>query len=243
MEYGFRIAYAKASRPTAQTLADTFYEAGHQVQLYRDNDTPVDINWGRAKANAKLNPDISNVTNKRRMRQLFRAHDVPMPLLVDPGRLSVFEVPVIGRPDKHSQGRGFWRCTSWRDVQRALRGTRTKRAATHFMEEIQGAEHEYRVHIFKGKSLRISEKRFTGELLPNQPNHRIYTTIKPRGPVDHVREAAKSALCAVGLDFGAVDILATDTRCWVLEVNAAPGLGGSMPEVYVKAFTKWKSAQ
>jgi glutathione synthase/RimK-type ligase-like ATP-grasp enzyme len=103
------------------------------------------------------------------------------------------------------------------------------------MEYIQNAPHEYRVHVFNGKSIRISEKAFFGR----EGNHRLYTTIKPTGQIDHVRSAAKLAVEALGLDFGAVDILANDENCWVLEVNSAPSLGGSMPQLYAQAFEEY----
>lgn len=230
-----RIAYSGKSRPSALKIAS---ELNNQVELIRDSTTPVDVNWGRANANSQLNPDISNVVNKRRMRELFRQHNVPTPSLIDEDLAFVFDTdPIVGRPDRHTQGRGFWLCRNARDVQRALRGTRKKKAATHFMEYIdkERAPREYRVHIFKGKSIRISEKVFDGT--------GKYTTGKPKHEVGHVRQAAKDAVAAVGLDFGAVDVLANDTDCWVLEVNSAPGVGGSMPRVYAEAFTKWKESQ
>lgn len=192
------------------------------------------INWGRARANTLLNPDISNVTNKRRMRELFQEHEVPMPRLIDSNyvlhELVIANSAVVGRPDRHMKGRGFWKCNNLEAVHKALRGTRKKKPATHFMEYID-APREYRVHIFLGKSIRISEKSFndTGD----------YVTVKPEHNIKHVRKAAKKAVKAVGLDFGAVDILADDEHCWVLEANAAPGLGGSMPELYAKVFKQY----
>lgn len=226
------ICYARCSAPSARLIADE----DEDISTVRSSEG--DVNWGRTRANTSLNPDISNTTNKRIMRQLFEQHDVPMPrlaLMID-GYPRGMNYPFVGRPDKHSKGRGFWLCRNQSDMLRAVRGTRKKRAATHFMEYIM-APHEYRVHIFNGKSIRISEKAFgtTGETA-----HGCYTTIKPTGEIKHVRKAAKQAVAAVGLDFGAVDILANDDECWVLEVNAAPGLGGTMPRLYAEAFKNWK---
>jgi glutathione synthase/RimK-type ligase-like ATP-grasp enzyme len=132
------------------------------------------------------------------------------------------------------KGRGFWKINNFNDFGRALRGTRRKKAATHFMEYID-APYEYRVHIFKGKSIRVSLKAYAD---PEAKGH--YTTAKPSSRVWHVRKAAKQAVAALGLDFGAVDILATDDECWVLEVNAAPGLGGSTPRLYARTFLRWQ---
>jgi len=236
------IAYSKFSAPSAQRIA----EQG-EVDLVRSSTAEVDVNWGRASAAASLNADTSNATNKRVMRELFAQHGVPMPTLFTPQEvvqqvmthLAAGETlpPLIGRPDRHSKGRGLWLVTSAQDFDRALRGTRKKRAATHFMEYIskERAPHEYRVHIFQGRSIRISRKDY-GE-------DKVWKAVKP-GDVDlrAVRSAAKAAVAALGLDFGAVDVLcsAEHDQAWVLEVNSAPGLGGTMPRVYFETFTRWK---
>lgn len=221
------IVYSGKSRPSALLIA----QESEDINISRTNDG--DINWGRARANTALNPDISNATNKRKMRELFEQHDVPAPSLMDAGHAIEAVLAgkvVVGRPDQHTKGRGYWLCRSTVDIKKALKGTRRKKAATHFIEYVD-APHELRVHIFLGKSIRISEKAHT--------EFHKYTTIKPTIDVAHVRSAAKQAVTALGLDFGAVDILATEDNAWVLEVNTAPGLGGSMPRVWANKFLEW----
>jgi glutathione synthase/RimK-type ligase-like ATP-grasp enzyme len=233
-----RLCYSRASAPSAFRIADE----DDDIEIVRSSEG--DVNWGRERANTILNSNIENCTNKRTMRELFMEHGVPMPRPVTdipfmgmPYSIATGELfkYLIGRPDKHSKGRGYWLCRTPEDVSKALRGTRKKRAATHFMEYIDNAEHEYRVHIFKGKSIRISEKEFYGR----DGNHKLYTTIKPTGEIKHVRKAAKKAVKALGLDFGAVDVLEKDGQAYVLEVNAAPSLGGTLPELYAKTFKEW----
>jgi glutathione synthase/RimK-type ligase-like ATP-grasp enzyme len=232
------LTYSAASQPSALKLA------GNGITLNRGSEGT--INWGRNRANTLLNPDISNSTNKRRMRELFESHGVPMPRLIDAPLYAVDQGTVIvGRPDRHTRGRGLWRCETRSDVLRAVKGTSLKKPATHFMEWIE-APHEYRVHIFNGNSIRISEKDTNRPRVRDVVVHRDnvtlrveYSTIKPTGRVWHVRKAAKQAVNALGLDFGCVDILATDRECWVLEVNAAPGLGGSLPRLYADTFNTW----
>lgn len=235
------IAYSGRSKPTAEK----FMELDDEVTITRHSGPQVDVNWGRNVANATLNPDISNVTNKRVMRELFKAHDVPMPQLVDWDDLAKdlhdgVERNVIGRPDRHSKGRGLWRITDLKSFLLATKGTAKKKAATHFMEFVE-SDREYRVHVFKGKSIRISRKEF------EEDGSNKYTTAKPGDiKLRRVRDAAKAAVEAVGLDFGAVDILAkgpNNESVWVLEVNAAPGLGGSMPQLYLDTFRKFKNGE
>jgi hypothetical protein len=242
------LCYSRRSAPTAHAIADALIEIGEAVEVR--NTSNGDINWGRANANTLLNTDTSNVTNKRVMRELFAEHEVPMPKLypellhIEPSFPDSLELDgvVIGRSDYHMKGYGFWKCETVGDVRKALRGItyrngKRKQPATHFMEYIppELAEREYRVHVFKGKSIRISQKLFSEE---------GYTTIKPdREVIKHVRKAAKKAMEAVGLDFGAVDVLANDTDCWVLEVNSAPGLGGSMPRLYAQVFKEFMEGE
>lgn len=237
------ITYSGRSAPSAMEITIALECAGEDVDLVRGNEG--DINWGRRTTSAQLNKNIENVVNKRVMRQLFAEHDVPMPKLYSEEYLCQLFVnggsgDFVGRPDQHSKGRGFWRIKSITSLNRALLGTRRKKAATHFMEFID-APREYRVHVFLGKSIRISEKKFC-DICPTG-SCTDYTTVKPAHNVKHVRKAAKKAVKAVGLDFGAVDILADDNNCWVLEVNAAPGLGGSMPVLYAKVFQEWYENQ
>lgn len=233
-----KICYSKASAPSAHAIADELIDMGVDVELVRGSNG--DINWGRADTNATLNASIENVTNKRRMRELFAEHEVPMPRLI---RTTDSIFPIVGRPDHHTRGRGFWLCHNLLDVVRAKNGItyrngKLKAAATHFMEYIPKtvAPDEYRVHVFLGKSIRISKKLFdeTGE----------YTTLKPdREKVKHIRKAAKKAVAAVGLDFGTVDILANDDECWVLEVNSAAGLGGSTPKLWATTFKQYMEGE
>lgn len=220
------ICYSGRSAPSAQRIAD------QSDDIFTVRGSEGDVNWGRNRANTELNPDISNVTNKRRMRELFRDNDVPMPKMYNADLEAICATGgvLVGRPDYHMRGRGFWLCRTPQDIRRALAGTSRKAAATHFMEFIE-ASHELRVHIFRGKSIRISEKQGYGN---------TYTTIKPTIEVKQARKAAKKAMRAVGLDFGAVDILVKDDgSVYVLEVNAAPGVGGTMPALYAQAFEDW----
>ena len=62
---------------------------------------------------------------------------------------------------------------------------------------------------------------------------------------DGLRDAAVSACAALGLDFGAVDIIwnERENKCYVLEVNTAPGLQGTTLENYANAIAAWIKAQ
>lgn len=237
------LCYSGRSKPSALKIAEA---SGGEITAVRwSSGRCFDVNWGCATANTELNPDIGNSVNKRKMRELFSRHDVPMPKLYSGDAEELSDRPginplynwVVGRPDQHTKGRGFWLCKTWEDIHRATRGTRKKKAATHFMGYID-APHEVRIHVFKGKSIRISEKSF----FVNEDGKRNYTTIKPTCEVKQARKAAKQAVKALGLDFGAVDVLVKeDGTPYVLEVNSSPGIGGTLPALYAETFLAWEN--
>lgn len=214
------ITYARQSKPGAFALANT---GGYNL----NRGPSGDVNWGRRRADTLLNPDIGNSVNKWHMRRLFELHNVPMPKLVDP-LMQHIEYPILGRKSYHTRKKGFYVCHNYNDVERAI-----QKGATHFMEYLVADNiREFRCHIFQGRSIRLSEKLFDEQLGD-------YVTIKPTYPKKPIREAAKQAVGALGLDFGAVDILSDGENVWVLEVNAAPGLGGSTPRVYMEAINQY----
>jgi len=111
---------------------------------------------------------------------------------------------------------------------------------------------EYRVHVFDGevilyqkKSRRVDEE--TGEVITaegeaadvrNLASNWIYRTGN-LNKLDRVEDLAVEAIQALGLDFGAVDIIMdNDGDVFVLEVNTAPGLGNTDTlEAYVEAIS------
>jgi glutathione synthase/RimK-type ligase-like ATP-grasp enzyme len=102
---------------------------------------------------------------------------------------------------------------------------------------------EFRVHVFNNKVIDIQEKRKEREadgvnyLIRNRANGWVFcrdNLVEPQG----LRDQALAAVSALGLDFGAVDIIwnEKENKCYVLEVNTAPGLEGSTLENYANAI-------
>lgn len=224
------LCYAGVSEDSARRIAAT-YPGEFQVNRGMEGD----INWGRYATRAKLNRSIVNATDKHRMRLLFRDNEVPSPTLVSTAEaleLAALGTPVLGRSNHHTGGKGYWLCTTETDVRRAIQGTEHKAPATHFVRYITG-NREYRVHIFQGKSIRLYEKRFlpNGDWVEQNPQHDVST----------IRQAAKDAVAALELDFGAVDVLTAQGKVYVLEVNTAPELDGGLPKLYADTFLEWHS--
>lgn len=113
-----------------------------------------------------------------------------------------------------------------------------------YVEYIKKKE-EFRVHVFQGEVIDVQRKARKREVLDENVNWQVRNLeggfIYAREGVELADEARIQALAAVealGLDFGAVDIIWNERRdeYYVLEVNTAPGLTGTTLEKYVGAF-------
>lgn len=100
---------------------------------------------------------------------------------------------------------------------------------------------EFRVHVAFNNVFDVQEKRRRSEAAADADNrirnHHtgwVYCREEILEPTD-LRQIAQSALAALGLDFGAVDIIwnQKQDRCYVLEVNTACGLEGTTLVNYV----------
>ena len=210
-----------------------------------------------------LNPRemVRSASNKRQARITFREAEVPAPQLFLRGRdVKENDLPVIGRTSYHNKGKGFWFCKTPQQVRQA-----GEAGATHFLKYIPKTR-EYRVHTFCktrafGKSsrkdgdyisIKMAEKVWQGEKAPDprtvQKNYEFgWVFLGPQNrreeELDVVRFAAKQAVAALGLDFGAVDVMyriGTKTP-YVLEVNSTPSLADDTAdtcEVYAKRILR-----
>lgn len=106
-------------------------------------------------------------------------------------------------------------------------------------------KNEYRIHVFGGVIIDQQEKRRRRDL----PDDNRQTLIRNLAngyvfchddvaPHDDVRAQSIAAVTALGLDFGAVDVIWNERRgeAYVLEVNTAPGLEGQTVDAYKRAI-------
>lgn len=100
---------------------------------------------------------------------------------------------------------------------------------------------EFRVHVAFNDVIDVQEKRRRSDVgkdadsrIRNHHTGWVYCREEIVEPTD-LRQVAQSALAALGLDFGAVDIIwnQKQDRCYVLEVNTACGLEGTTLINYV----------
>lgn len=103
--------------------------------------------------------------------------------------------------------------------------------------------HEYRVHFFNNQIIDITQKKkrkgaeFLDTKIRNHKNGWVYCRDDIMEPTD-LREQALRTAKAVGLKFGAVDLIwnEKENKSYVLEVNTAPGLVGTTLDKYTEAF-------
>ncbi len=99
---------------------------------------------------------------------------------------------------------------------------------------------EVRVHVGGGEVLAVAEKlKRLGQAGDNwvRSHSRGWIFAEARPELGEAPEVARSAVKALGLDFGAVDIgLDNDNHAVVIEVNTAPGLEGRTLDSYLRYF-------
>lgn len=107
---------------------------------------------------------------------------------------------------------------------------------------------EYRIHVFQGDAFFVQRKARKMDVPDDQVNWQVrnlaggFIFANKDVEVDDVaRVEACNAVAALGLDFGAVDIIrGVDKRWYVLEVNTACGLEGTTLEKYVAKFEQFR---
>ncbi len=102
---------------------------------------------------------------------------------------------------------------------------------------------EYRVHVFKGKIIDVAQKKKrkgaenVDTKIRNHQNGWVYCRENLTEPHD-LRTQALLAADATGLVHGAIDVIYNkhENKCYVLEINTAPGITGTTVQKYVDAF-------
>ena len=105
---------------------------------------------------------------------------------------------------------------------------------------------EYRVHVFRGQVIDIQQKKkqngwrdniHYSSTVRSHSNGWVFSREGVNAPNDVIQQSL-AAVAALGLDFGAVDVIwnQVHNRAYVLEVNTAPGLEGHTVEVYANAI-------
>ena len=109
-------------------------------------------------------------------------------------------------------------------------------------------KHEYRIHVFRDKAFFVQRKARKNDVPDLRVDWKVRNLkggfIYANQDVDVAEEAKQQAIIsikALGLDFGAVDIIYNElhNKYYVLEVNTACGLAGTTLDKYVEVFKEF----
>lgn len=214
---------------------------GDIIINYGDSQMPASV-IGRATV---LNPGhrISNASNKLTSFGAFRdagvktvewtADQATARQWVESGELVYARTRLQG----HS-GEGIVACHRDPSSLGNIGGVTTSEtavAAQLYTKGITSDRREFRIHVMKGKITYVQQKKrrdgyadmpeYSG-VVRNYHTGWIYATQMAQLNDEAKREALK-AISALGLDYGAVDVITRREEAWVLEVNTAPGMTGT----------------
>lgn len=178
---------------------------------------------------------IANAADKLQSLKMLEYEDIPVPPFSE--ELDLIEAPFLGRNRHHSRGTDIVLYMQHADTE--LFGEKD------FYTQYVPTLHEYRVHVVRDKVIRVSQKLYDHTHDPigarhswirNHENGWVFRS--PTHPLSHYwQNTAIEAVHALGLDFGAVDLIVDEEgRALVLEVNTAPACSPRTARAYCEAF-------
>lgn len=229
---------SRSAKRLAKALSGRVWKPGESVP-----DDAVVINWGDSKCPLTpcLNPPeaVSQITHKRKAFQLFAAKGVPVPrFALSPKDVNWEGTTVVRHILQGHSGKGIELVSNREELPEAP-------LYVHYIKKSD----EYRIHVARlaGRSEIISMQRKARRL--DIPSEQVCWQIRNHSngfvfvreschPSEEVLSAAKQALEASELDFGAVDVIYNEheRKAYVLEINCAPGLEGQTIQDYANFF-------
>lgn len=238
---------AKGCQPTANILAQLLAKENIALGNYEN---PGVVCWGAGMQNIPkvLNANCSAFNKLTQLKKLSAAGISTVPILEQiplwmHGHNPIF--PILARKLNHVAGRDIILCKSPASCRKAL-----AKGRAYFTRFVPSST-EFRVWVYRKRHLGTYEKILKYPWKKkgvNRNYHNGYafqlvaSEAVPRPAVD----IAISCIAALGLDFGAVDILlGNDKKFYVLEVNTAPGVEGEgrqAIQLLAHRIAKWEAA-
>lgn len=217
---------------------------------YKQRSAHLVINWGNTKKPQWLNGSMLNnylsvykAVNKIETFKALRDYNIPTVEWTEDINIANEwfnngEVVVERHIVNGSQGKGI------RIIENT--GDEEILPAQLYTKHIRKAR-EYRVHIFNGKVIdiqqkkrrRIEDEEVQDGLIKNLANGWVFCRDGITLPPQNIYSVAIDSIKALGLDFGAVDILSKGDNVYVLEINTACGLQGTTLLNYVNAIKEY----
>lgn len=248
--------YSKGGRALARSMGAVFLRMSRRLPI--NTSDPIDlINWGCGPSTFRQfakhyavgkvinNPEaVSMASNKARAFLLMKAAGVSVPEFTEDFDEAIEwsqNCLVLGRSFRGTCGKDI--CFSDDDLEEF--------ANSNFWVKYKKKKDEFRIHVAFGKVIDSQRKALRTTDHEGNPidTSRVDFRIRnlrngfvfKRNDISvpqKVQDEALKAVAALGLDFGAVDVVwnETEQRPYVLEINTAPGLEGSTIESYTAAF-------
>lgn len=248
MEAGLQTVSYNLIRVNAKNARRKFDNQGNRLRI-----GGVTVNWGNSTSTLRaifrafpniewpevtLNANTDIARSKVLSYRAFREKGISCPdVFASAEEARDSGVPFLGRQDMLAEGRGI-----------VIYPAGSTPAIHDFYAKIINRRHEYRAHVWRGEVIAWQYKSMPADIgvVGNHANGSRFILkndeemIERIGPksVETSRTFAIDAVSALGLDFGAVDLI-MDTRKWVhvLEVNTAPGIEvQALRDIYVNLF-------
>jgi glutathione synthase/RimK-type ligase-like ATP-grasp enzyme len=251
MSKNIRLVVNKKGGKGSQALAKALHIKRIKCQEYwqdaRDN-YPV-IGWGHSRSSIiyGLNQGhaVNNAADKRLTFKLLESHGVPtvkwtLDKAVAEGWFKKGLTVVARTKVRAACGRGLVLCKLGHPE------ANTAVIAAPLYTRYMNKDRELRIHVFNGTVIATAEKKrkrgfirgLYQRLVQSHENGWVFCTKEVQVP-DKAKDVALQAVKALGLDFGAVDVIMRKGKVYVLECNSAPGLEGQTLTAYVKAFKEY----
>ena len=244
----------KFSSASARALSETtgYKRIKNEGSKYRPRASKKVINWGCGDLPARLfvagedgcciNPSaaVRTAANKILSFRCLEEHDVPCPFFTTEARVARQacedgETIVVRHKVTGNSGEG---------IEIVEPGGLVPEAPlyTSYVKK----KDEYRVHVMAGTILSVQRKARRENVPDEDVNWKvrnlaggfIFARNEDREIPDEVMAISVRAVEAMGLDFGAVDVLYNGKKgAFVLEINTAPGLEGTTLEEYGNGFS------
>ena len=233
--------------PSLSVLASHLSKAGHRV-TYDANDPKgwdVTVRWGISFHGNQpaINAAVNKFDKLGAMFQFVKAKvSTPFPhtdfedaIQEDKGSI------LLARKIKHTKGKDIIVCKTLPEIRKAA----SKR---DFYVKWIPTQTEYRVWVFQKRILSVSEKIYKGEgeytgYIRNRRFGFKFVKRDDLRKADYLSKLCINAVKALGMDFGAVDVLAgKDGEHYVLEVNSMPAIDSVKRSSGIRlaaAISKW----
>lgn len=221
---------SRKSRPTAKLLSEAL-SANYTENRIPDSEDMFTIRYGNSYVE---DPDgrilnkqnaVKTAKNKPTAKSLLQEKNIPTPKLIsfEDAIAGNVEFPLIVRRNNHFKGKFFNVCNNPRDIRRFS-------PSNHYIQEMVNKKDEYRLFILNDRIIEANIKRCpenqSTPMVRNKENGCFFARVRVADLDRELKNAARSAIREIGLDFGAVDCatIQESPGITIFEVNSAPGL-------------------